>query len=38
MQSIRAEIISGLVKLIGMNIDRVRNCGEKFHMYDFIRE
>ncbi len=23
---------------IGMKLDRVRNCGEKFHMYDLIRE
>ena len=23
---------------LGMKIDRVRNCGEKFHMYDLIRE
>ena len=23
---------------LGMKLDRVRNCGEKFHMYDLIRE
>ena len=23
---------------LGMTLDRVRNCGEKFHMYDLIRE
>lgn len=23
---------------LGMKPDRVRNCGEKFHMYDLIRE
>ncbi|MBQ9687406.1 MAG: GNAT family N-acetyltransferase [Oscillospiraceae bacterium] len=23
---------------LGMELDRVRNCGEKFHMYDLIRE
>ena len=23
---------------LGMKVDRVRNCGEKFHMYDLIRE
>lgn len=23
---------------LGMKIDRIRNCGEKFHMYDMIRE
>ena len=23
---------------LGMQLDRVRNCGEKFHMYDLIRE
>ncbi|MCR5629595.1 GNAT family N-acetyltransferase [Eubacterium sp.] len=23
---------------LGMKIDRIRNCGEKFHMYDLIRE
>ena len=22
----------------GMKLDRVRNCGERFHMYDLIRE
>ena len=23
---------------LGMTLDRIRNCGEKFHMYDLIRE
>ena len=23
---------------LGMRLDKVRNCGEKFHMYDLIRE
>lgn len=23
---------------LGMKLDRVRNCGERFHMYDLIRE
>ena len=23
---------------LGMKLDRIRNCGEKFHMYDLIRE
>lgn len=23
---------------LGMKVDRIRNCGEKFHMYDLIRE
>ena len=23
---------------LGMNLDRVRNCGEKYHLYDLIRE
>ncbi|SFU46024.1 GNAT family N-acetyltransferase [Butyrivibrio sp. M55] len=23
---------------LGMNLDRVRNCGENFHMYDLVRE
>ena len=23
---------------LGMKLDRVRNCGEKFHIYDLIRE
>lgn len=23
---------------LGMQLDRIRNCGEKFHMYDLIRE
>lgn len=23
---------------LGMKLDRVRNCGEQFHMYDLIRE
>ena len=23
---------------LGMSLDRVRNCGERFHMYDLIRE
>ena len=23
---------------LGMTLDRVRNCGEKYHMYDLIRE
>lgn len=23
---------------LGMTLDRVRNCGERFHMYDLIRE
>ena len=23
---------------LGMRLDRVRNCGERFHMYDLIRE
>ena len=23
---------------LGMKLDRVRNCGEKFHMYDLIHE
>ncbi len=23
---------------LGMRLDRIRNCGEKFHMYDLIRE
>ena len=26
------------VAAIGMKLDRVRNCGEKFHMCDLIRE
>lgn len=25
-------------KHLGMKVDRVRNCGERFHMYDLIRE
>ena len=25
-------------KHLGMRLDRVRNCGERFHMYDLIRE
>jgi len=25
-------------KHLGMKLDRIRNCGEKFHMYDLIRE
>ena len=23
---------------LGMKLERIRNCGEKFHMYDLIRE
>ena len=23
---------------LGMKLDRVRNCGERFHMYDLIKE
>ncbi len=23
---------------LGMKLDRIRNCGERFHMYDLIRE
>ena len=23
---------------LGMTLDKTRNCGEKFHMYDLIRE
>ena len=23
---------------LGMKLERVRNCGERFHMYDLIRE
>ena len=23
---------------LGMNLDRVRECGDRFHMYDLIRE
>ncbi len=23
---------------LGMNLDRVRKCGENFHMYDLVRE
>ena len=23
---------------LGMKLDRMRNCGDKFHMYDLIRE
>ena len=23
---------------LGMRLDRVRHCGERFHMYDLIRE
>ena len=23
---------------LGMELDRVRNCGENFHMYDLVRE
>ena len=23
---------------LGMKLDRVRNCGEKYHMYDLIKE
>ena len=23
---------------LGMKLDRIRNCGEKFHMYDITRE
>ena len=25
-------------RYLGMELDRVRNCGENFHMYDFVRE
>lgn len=25
-------------RYLGMELDRVRNCGENFHMYDLIRK
>jgi GNAT superfamily N-acetyltransferase len=29
---------SSRYEYLGMKLDRVRNCGERFHMYDLIRE